>query len=376
MTAAVEDDGSTGGQSTGGSSTGQSSASSTGSSTTDQADSGPAFTVEHCQYSVSSTAVDFGSVGVGSTSQPMTFAIQNLGTTVCALQDLDIQNDATGSFHILSTSLPPESPNVILLPPPDAGATSSLVVTMDFAPSILVASLTADAVVSVLDPSGMDDTVSASLSGATPAPDYSHCIDVPTSLALGDTEWPPENGGVICASASRTFSLFNHCAIDVTVLSFTLQNGPGDSVPQFSLPGGPPLPLSLPAGSTAAIYEILFEPTSAGTHTAELVMTYETADSLSTQQSTISLSAQTTGPGHETDSFVATTSLSYPLVSTPLNGQNGITVTLNGTPVAQLDGPDDPDWTYDASSNAIVFTPRVYLMAGGSISVTYPISCR
>jgi len=227
----------------------------------------------------------------------------------------------------------------------------------------------------VLDPSGNDQTVSVSLSGASPVPDESHCLQFPSSSELGSVVWPRDAGLADCTSASRTLSFFNSCRTSVTILSFTLQSTSGDLVPQFTMPSGPPLPLTLRGGSAAAIYEIFFEPTSAGSHTAQLVVAHNSQDSAAVVESTISVSAGTLPVPTETDSFVATSSLTYPLVDTPLF-ESGITVKINATLVAKLNGQNQPDWTYDATDNAIVFTPRVYLMAGEPIEVTYPIGCK
>jgi len=258
--------------------------------------------------------------------------------------------------------------------PPDAGATSSLVVTLDFTPTTYSPSLSADAVVSVLDPSGTDQTVSVALSGAAPAPDESHCLQIPPEAAIGEIVWPRDAGVGDCTSASRTLRFFDNCQTTVAILSLTLQSTSGDLVPQFAL-SGPALPLTLPGALGDATYEILFEPTSPGLHTAQLIVTHNSQDSAAVIQSTIPLSGQTVSPPTETDSFVATSSLSYPLVGMPLY-ESGILVEINGTRVAQLDGPNQPDWTYDATANAIVFTRRVYLMAGENIDVTYPITCK
>jgi hypothetical protein len=178
----------------------------------------------------------------------------------------------------------------------------------------------------------------------------------------------------LCTSATRTFSFSNNCATSVTILSFNLQSTSDDPAPQFTM-SGPSLPLTLAGGSAAAIYEISFVPTSAGLHTADLVVAHNSQDSAAVIESTISLSAKTLPPPTETDSFVATTALSYPLLDTPAD-ESGITVMIGGTVVDQLDGPNQPDWTYESSANSIVFTFRVNLMAGDTIHVTYPIGCK
>ncbi len=162
----------------------------------------------------------------------------------------------------------------------------------------------------------------------------------------------------------------------MTILSFTLESTSGDPVPQFTISNSSSLPLALPAGSAGVVYEVLFEPTSAGLHTADLVVAAQHAGiPPSPIESTIALASRTLPLPTETDSFVATSALSYPLLDNPAF-ESGISVVINGTLVAQFDGPDQPDWTYDKSENAIVFTPRVYLMPGEAVEVTYPVSCK
>ena len=48
----------------------------------------------------------------------------------------------------------------------------------------------------------------------------------------------------------------------------------------------------------------------------------------------------------------------YPLVGSPSEGQNGIVVTVNGTVISEFAGPNEPNWTYQATLNAIVFNPN------------------
>jgi len=65
----------------------------------------------------------------------------------------------------------------------------------------------------------------------------------------------------------------------------------------------------------------------------------------------------------------------YSLLGTPSEGQNGIVVTSNGHKIAQLAGPGDPNWTYQAAVNAVIFAPSVAQGNGAQITITYPIGC-
>jgi hypothetical protein len=67
----------------------------------------------------------------------------------------------------------------------------------------------------------------------------------------------------------------------------------------------------------------------------------------------------------------------YPLVGSPSEGQAGITVYLDGVKVNEFAGPSNPNWTYQATLNAIVFNPNTDPpKIGSTISVTYPIGCK
>jgi hypothetical protein len=67
----------------------------------------------------------------------------------------------------------------------------------------------------------------------------------------------------------------------------------------------------------------------------------------------------------------------YPLVGSPSEGQNGIIVTVDGTIINEFAGPQEPNWTYQATLNAIVFNPNTDPpKIGAQISVQYPIGCK
>ena len=71
---------------------------------------------------IAPSQLNFGNVQVGDTSPMLSFEVQNVGTDICLVQGLGIQNDATGSFHILSTSIQPDPvTNKITIPAPAHG---------------------------------------------------------------------------------------------------------------------------------------------------------------------------------------------------------------------------------------------------------------
>jgi hypothetical protein len=106
------------------------------------------------------------------------------------------------------------------------------------------------------------------------------CLTVsPTSIDFGNVGID-QDSGVILTSQSQSFTISNNCANAATVQSMTIQSGFEDFVPQFSVPAGPPLPLTIQPSSAAETYELFCEPTREGTHTGELVISDGTFDTL------------------------------------------------------------------------------------------------
>jgi len=71
-----------------------------------------------------------------------------------------------------------------------------------------------------------------------------------------------------------------------------------------------------------------------------------------------------------------TASTYYVLLGVPSEGQSGMVVTVNGTQISEFAGPGEPNWTYQATLNAIVFNPNTDPPAlGAVITVTYPVVC-
>ncbi len=255
---------------------------------------GQGLDVPPCQFVVAPSQLNFGNVQVGDTSTMLSFEIQNVGTDICFVQGLGIKDDASASFHVLTTSIKPDMvTNKITIPAPGnkAGMPSNLTVTLDFGPTAQGQAFTGEAAFSISDPSDPNQVVP--LTGTS----ESTCLVIaPPSLNFGDVG--ENDAGVLCTSASRTFSIFNECQTAATVQSLTVQSGPGDLVPQFSIPAGPPLPLTIEPSSSAQIYEMFFEPSSLGTHTGQLLISDGTVDTL------LPVTGAAVSTGTETDAFV------------------------------------------------------------------------
>ena len=252
---------------------------------------GQGLDVAPCQFVIAPSQLNFANVAVGDTSSMLSFDIQNVGTDVCFVQGLQIKDDASASFHILTTSIPPDpTTNKITIPAPKAGMPSNLVVTLDFQPTAQGQAFSAEAAFSISDPSDPNQVVP--LTGTS----ESTCLVIaPPKLNFGDVG--ENDAGVLCTSASRTFSIFNECQTAAVVQALTIQSGPGDLVPQFSVPAGQPLPLTIEPSSSAQIYEMFFEPTTLGKHTGQLLISDGTVDTL------LPLEGSAVSTGTETDSF-------------------------------------------------------------------------
>ncbi len=95
---------------------------------------GQGLNVAPCQFVLAPSQLNFANVQAGDTSQVLSFQVQNIGTDICLVQGLKITDDATGSFHILSTSIAPDAvTNKITIPAPAPGVVSSLTVSLSFA---------------------------------------------------------------------------------------------------------------------------------------------------------------------------------------------------------------------------------------------------
>jgi hypothetical protein len=252
---------------------------------------GQGLKVAPCQFIVAPAQLNFGNVQNGDTSLVLSFAIENVGSDICLVQGLKIQDDASGAFHLLSTSLPVDPvTNRITIPAPALGSTSSLTVSLDLTPTAQ-GTFSAEAAFSISNPSDPNQVVA--LTGTS----QESCLSIaPPTINFGDVG--ENDAGILCTSSSRTFSIFNECQQAATVHSLSVQSGPGDLFPQFSVPAGPPLPLTIEPGASAAVYEIFFEPTSLGAHSAQLVVSDGTVDTL------LPMAGKAVSTGTETDSFV------------------------------------------------------------------------
>jgi hypothetical protein len=252
---------------------------------------GSGLNVAPCQFVIAPSQLNFANVQAGDTSTMLSFEVENIGTDICLVQGLTIQNDATAAFHVLSTSIQPDPvTNKITIPAPATGVASNLTVTLDFAPTDQGA-FSAEVAFAISNPSDPNQVVP--LTGTS----ESTCLVIaPPNVNFGDVG--SNDAGVLCSSASRTFSIFNECQTAATVQSLMVQNGPGDLVQQFSTPAGPPLPLTIQPGAAAQIYEMFFEPSTLGSHTAQLLISDGTVDTI------LPLSGAAVSTGTETDSFV------------------------------------------------------------------------
>ncbi|MHB8419636.1 MAG: choice-of-anchor D domain-containing protein [Myxococcales bacterium] len=62
----------------------------------------------------------------------------------------------------------------------------------------------------------------------------------------------------------------------------------------------------------------------------------------------------------------------------PLSGQpvaSTVAVTLDGNPYPQVGSHGNPQWSYDATTNAVVFTAAAAPQAGDVVTVTYTVAC-
>ena len=62
----------------------------------------------------------------------------------------------------------------------------------------------------------------------------------------------------------------------------------------------------------------------------------------------------------------------------PLKGQpvaSSVTVTLDGTPYPATGPHGNPQWSYDATTNAVVFVPLAAPQAGDTVLVSYTVAC-
>jgi len=243
-----------------------------------------------CQFVIAPAAVDFGNVPLGDSSVPLSFAIENLGAQACVVHELGIRNDQPGNFHLISTSIQPDPQfNSITIPASSPGASSSLVVQLGFMPA-LQGMFSAEVGFSISNPAAPNQVVQ--LSGSS----ESTCLVLaPPSLNFGDVG--VNGAGTLCTSAGRSISVFNDCATQASLVGLKFQSGAGDLVPQFSTPSGAALPLLIDPGSTAVL-DLLFDPTTLGEHTAQLLA------SDGTVEATLSLTGAAVPTGTETDSFV------------------------------------------------------------------------
>jgi hypothetical protein len=253
-----------------------------------------------CNYSVSPATANFGLVSPGTTKD-LAVTITNLGqgaNDLCYLSGIDLQAGSNTAFSIVGgpvvdkTLNPGESwPVVVRVTPP--GPVPATLVTLTGTLQFNASSPT--------NPQGLVP-VRASM-GPT-------CLVVtPDPLDFGTVKMG-------CASAPRTFTLYNTCTANVTLKSFSMQaaggqpaggpNCPGTSAcPEFSLVSTPTIPsggLSVTTGGTPVNFQVKYAPIDLGTDTGAVAI-----DAVQSGQSvTYLVGLQGTGDtsGQQTDTFV------------------------------------------------------------------------
>jgi len=216
-----------------------------------------------CELAISPPKLDFGNVPVGETSPVLTTSFQNVGSSPCELEGFRIDGGPTDSFQIVSTSIQPDpQAGLILLQVSDAGAASSILVQTSFAPQA-AGVFGGQLAISIPEQPSPD----VPLTGTS----ESTCLAVtPTSLDFGAD-------GI--DAGQLQFSVSNQCPAPALLQSITLQSGPGDSVPQYSVPFGPTLPAVISPGSPLT-YLLSCAPSSAGEHPAQLILSDGYVDTL------------------------------------------------------------------------------------------------
>jgi len=254
--------------------------------------SGQGLDVPPCQFVVSPSQLDFGNVQLGDTSQALSFEVQNVGTDACLVQGVGIDYDPAGAFQILSTSIQPDpTTGEIVIPPSVAGGASGLIVALEFAPTVQAKSFAAEAAFEISDPA--DPHQVALLTGSS---EPTCLVIAPPALNLGDVA----ETGMLCTNASRDFKIFNACSTPATIHSITVQSGPADLAQQFSVSAGESLPFTLAPGDAAALCDVSFEPSTLGTHTAEVLVSDGNVETL------LPVTGQAVSTGTVSETFVVT----------------------------------------------------------------------
>ncbi len=225
-----------------------------------------------CQAVVSPPALDFGNLLAGSDSTSLSFVVQNVGRDSCLVQGLAVQNDPSASFTVTSSSIAPDPvTQKIVIPapgaasgmPPSLPSPSALVVQVQFQPTGRGRFSGEIAL-----PGG-----SMALAGSS----QSTCLQIIPPVVDFQRIGDPSAG--YCDFALRGFSIENTCSRAATVQSLSLQNGPGDLVPQFGFPVAPQVPVVLPPDA-AVTWTMACGLTESGTHTGEVLVSDGTVESV------------------------------------------------------------------------------------------------
>jgi hypothetical protein len=54
---------------------------------------------------------------------------------------------------------------------------------------------------------------------------------------------------------------------------------------------------------------------------------------------------------------------------------SSVTVTLDGVPYPATGSHGNPQWSYDATTNAVVFQPLAAPQAGDTVAISYTVAC-
>ena len=100
--------------------------------------SGQGLALPPCQFAISPTAINFGNVPPGQTSEAIPFEVRNVGTDSCVVQSLNFQGDSGSSFHVVSAApdWDPALGNAIVLPAPTGDSPSGVTFMLAFEPTV------------------------------------------------------------------------------------------------------------------------------------------------------------------------------------------------------------------------------------------------
>ena len=242
-----------------------------------------------CLVSITPSRLDFGNLALGS-ALDLSLEIANQGTDDCLLSPIQLfENDS--SYRLTFSSLQPNPVTYgYLIPAPGGTASSSLTMTFEFSPSA-PGDHPAELGFYISNPASIGETVD--FDGTSEA---SCLLAAPRNIELGVVG--TESGAVCGGIQVGTATFFDRCRISTALESVSVQSGPGDEVPQV-VTQSPPVPAQLdPDGGSIGV-SVLFEPTSVGDHSAQVLASDGTVSTL------IPVTGTVIGGKVQTDTFVA-----------------------------------------------------------------------